>query len=158
MFLPALLMLVSAGLVIFYFQTFSQKLLRRRFTQEFYQGIANANRLEFPSVRKAIEEFGTSLKDPRLVTTLKCEFLALTYLLKNTANVNHGYTYEQRHLILYFQVLYASLITCHWLGWPETSAILNLTTILQYFANVVGERVNSVQFGNLTAPPYLLNS
>jgi len=39
----------------------------------------------------------------------------------------------------------------------ENKAILKLTSVLQYFANVVGQRVNAVKFGNLTAADYLLN-
>jgi len=39
----------------------------------------------------------------------------------------------------------------------ENAAILRLTAVLQYFANVVGQRVNAVKFGNLTAADYLLN-
>jgi hypothetical protein len=38
----------------------------------------------------------------------------------------------------------------------EKPAILKLTAILQYFANVVGQRVNSVRFANLTAADYVL--
>jgi hypothetical protein len=38
-----------------------------------------------------------------------------------------------------------------------TPAVLRLTTILQYFANVVGERVSMIRFGNLSASDYLLN-
>ena len=50
---------------------------------EFFQAIVNVNRLEFPSVRKAIEEFGTPAEYARLTVTLRCDFLGLTYLLKN---------------------------------------------------------------------------
>jgi len=89
--------------------------------------------------------------------TLRCDFLALTYLLKNAANVNQRYTYEERLLIVYFKLVFVSLITRHWLKLRETPAILKLTSILQYFANVVGERVNTARFGNLTASDYLLN-
>jgi hypothetical protein len=117
----------------------------------------NANRLEFPSVRKAIEDFGSPVEYSRLTVTLKCDFLALTYLLKNAANVYQRYSYEERLLILYFKLLYVSLVTRHWLRMHETSAALKLTTILQYFSNVVGERVNTVRFGNLKASDYLLN-
>jgi hypothetical protein len=36
---------------------------------------------------------------------------------------------------------------------------LRLTSVLQYFANVVGQRVDTVRFGNFTAADYLfLNS
>jgi hypothetical protein len=157
MFMATLILILSTGLLFFYLQAVCQKILRRRFTQEFFQSIVNANRLEFPSVRKAIEDFGSPLEYPRLTLTLKCDFLALTYLLKNAANVNQRYSYEERLLILYFKLIFASLVTRHWLKLRETPAALKLTVILEYFANVVGERVNTVRFGNLTASDYLLN-
>jgi hypothetical protein len=150
-------LIVSTGLFFFYFQAVCQKILRRHFSQAFFQSIVNANRLEFPSVRKAIEDFGSPMEYPRLTLTLKCDFLALTYLLKNAANVNQRYSHEERLLILYFKLVFASLVTRHWLKMRETPAVLKLTAILEYFANVVGERVNSVRFGNLTASDYLLN-
>jgi hypothetical protein len=131
--------------------------LRRQFAQEFSKLIVNANRLEFPSVRKSIEDSNSPVEYPRLALTLKCDFLALTYLLKNAANINQRYTYEERLLIVYFKVLFASLVTRRWLKLSESSAVLKLTKILEYFANVVGERVNAVRFGNLTPSDYLLN-
>jgi len=157
MFMAALILILSTGLFFFYLQAVCQKILRRQFTQEFFQSIVNANRLEFPSVRKAIEDFDSPVEYPRLTLTLKCDFLALTYLLKNAANVNQRYSYEERLLIVYFKLVFAALITCHWLKVRETPAVLKLTAILEYFANVVGERVNTVRFGNLTASDYLLN-
>jgi len=87
---------------------------------------------------------------------LKCDFLALTYLLKNAANVNQRYSHEERLLILYFQWQFLSLAVRHLLRVDENKAILKLTSVLQYFANVVGQRVNAAKFGNLTASDYLL--
>jgi hypothetical protein len=157
MFMAALILILSTGLLFFYLQAVCQKILRRQFTQEFFQSIVNANRLEFPSVRTAIEKLGAPMDYPRVAVTLKCDFLALTYLLKNAANVNQRYTYEERLLIIYFKLVFASLVTRHLLKLRETPAALKLTAILEYFANVVGERVNTVRFGNLTASDYLLN-
>jgi hypothetical protein len=157
MFMAALILMVTTGLFFFYLQVICQKFLQRRLTQEFYQVIVNANRFEFPSVRRAMEDVGSPLEYPRLTMTLRCDFLALTYLLKNAVNVYQGYSFEDRLLIIYFKLLYLSLVTRHWLGFNETSAVLKLTTILQYFANVVGERVNAVRFGSLTVSDYLLN-
>lgn len=157
MFLAALILILSTGLFFFYFQAVCQKILRRQFSQEFAQSLINANRLEFPSVRKSIEELDTPTEYPRLALTLKCDFLALTYLLKNAANVNQRYSYEERLLILYFKFVFVSLVARHWLKLREAPAALKLTSILEYFANVVGERVNTVKFGNLTASDYLLN-
>ena len=59
---------------------------------------------------------------PRLTLTLKCDFLALTYLLKNAANVNQRYSYEERLLMVYFKLVFASLVARHWLKLRETSA------------------------------------
>ena len=157
MFMAALILILSTALFFFYLQAVCQKVLRRQFSQEFFQSIVNANRLEFPAVRKAIENLGTPLDYPRVALTLKCDFLALTYLLKNAANVNQRYSHEERLLIVYFKLVFVFLVACHWLKLRETKAALKLTAILEYFANVVGERVNTVRFGNLTASDYLLN-
>lgn len=155
--MAALILMMSTGLFFFYLQGLCQKILRRQFAQEFSQSIVNANRLEFPSIRRAIEDLGSSVEYPRLALTLKCDFLALTYLLKNAANVNQRYSYEERLLILYFKVVFFTMVSRHMLKMKETPAALKLTSILEYFANVVGERVNTVRFGNLTASDYLLN-
>jgi len=153
----ALILILSTAMFFFYFQVTCQKILRRQFDREYFQSIVNANRLEFPSLRKSLEEFGAPLDYPRLRMMLKCDFLALTYLLKNAANVNQRYSNEERLLILYFRWQFLSLAVRRLLKVGEKKAVLRLTSVLQYFANVVGQRVNTVRFGNLTAADYLLN-
>ena len=115
--------------------------------------IANANRLEFSALRKSLEEFGAPVDYSRLRMMLRCDFLALTYLLKNTANVNQRYTYEERLLMLYFKLGLVSLDTRHLLGMREAPAVLKLVTVLKYFANVVGERKNNRRSGGGFLPP-----
>jgi hypothetical protein len=156
MILAALILILSTAMFFFYFQVTCQKILRRQFDREYFQSIVNANRLEFPSLRKSLEEFGAPVDYPRLRMMLKCDFLALTYLLKNAANVNQRYSNEERLLILYFRWQFLSLAVRRLLKVGEKKAILRLTSVLQYFANVVGQRVNTVRFGNLTAADYLL--
>jgi len=155
--LAALILILSTALLFFYLQVICQRILRRRFEQEFFQSIVNANRLEFPSVRRAIEEFDAPVDYARLRMMLRCDFLALAYLLKNAANVRQRYSREERLLIFYFRLTSWSLFGRHLLRLREKPSVLKLTAILQYFANVVGERVNTVRFGNLTAADYLLN-
>ncbi|MGA2476405.1 MAG: hypothetical protein ABSH01_23720 [Terriglobia bacterium] len=157
MILAALILILSTAMFFFYFQVTCQKILRRQFDREYFQSIVNANRLEFPSLRKSLEEFGAPVDYPRLRMMLKCDFLALTYLLKNAANVNQRYSNEERLLILYFRWQFLSLAVRRLLKVGEKKAVLRLTSVLQYFANVVGQRVNTVRFGNLTAADYLLN-
>jgi hypothetical protein len=147
------------AMFFFYFQVTCQKILRRQFDREYFQSIANVIRLEFPSLRKSLEEFGAPVDYSRLRKMLKCDFLALTYLLKNVANVNQRYSNEERLLILYFRWQLLSLAVRHLLKAGEKKAILRLTSVLQHFANVAGQRVNAGKFGNLTAADYLfLNS
>ena len=157
MIVAALILILSTALFFFYFQVTCQKILRRQFDREYFQSIASANRLEFPSLRKSLEEFGAPVDYSRLRMMLKCDFLALTYLLKNAANVNQRYSNDERLLILYFRWQFLSLAVRRLLKVGENKAILKSTSVLQYFANVVGQRVNAVKFGNLTAADYLLN-
>jgi len=157
MILAALILILSTAMFFFYFQVTCQRILRRQFDREYFQSIVDANRLEFPSLRKSLEEFGAPVDYPRLRMMLKCDFLALTYLLKNAANVNQRYSNEERLLILYFRWQFLSLAARRLLKVGEKKAVLKLTLVLQYFANVVGQRVNTVRFGNLTAADYLLN-
>jgi hypothetical protein len=157
MFMASLVLVVSTALFFFYFQVACQRILRRKFDREYFQAIVNANRLEFPVVRKTLEEYEAPLDYARVRMILKCDYLALTYLLKNAANVNQRYSREELLLILYFKAVFFSLVARHWLRLREKPAILRLTTILQFFANVVGQRVSLVRFGNLTASDYLLN-
>ncbi|MGD0014310.1 MAG: hypothetical protein ABSD56_07800, partial [Bryobacteraceae bacterium] len=101
-------------------------------------------------------EFNAPVDYARLRMMLKCDFRALTYLLKNAVNVKQRYSGKERLLMFYFRLVFASLIARHWLQVHEQPAILKLTAILQYFANVVGQRVDSVRFANLTAADYVV--
>ena len=156
MIFAALILILSTAMFFFYFQVTCQKVLRRQFDREYFQSIVNANRLEFPSLRKSLEEFDAPVDYARLRMMLKCDFLALTYLLKNAVNVHQRYSGKERLLMFYFRLVFASLIVRQWLRVREEPAILKLTAILQYFANVVGQRVNTVRYANLTAADYLL--
>jgi hypothetical protein len=154
--MAALILTLSTAFFFFYLQATCQRILRQQFDREYFLAIVNASGLEFPAVRRTLGEFNAPVDYPRLRMMLKCDFLALTYLLKNAVNVHQRYSGKERLLMFYFRLVLASLITRHWLRVGEKPAILKLTAILQYFANVVGQRVNSVRFANLTAADYVL--
>lgn len=151
MFVSALILVLSTALFFFYLQATCQRILRQQFDREYFLSIVKANRLEFPAVRRTLEDFNAPVDYPRLRTILECDFQALTYLLKHAGNVNQRYSLEERLLMVYFRLVFASLIARHWLRVRENPAILKLTAILQYFANMVGQRVNTVCYANLTA-------
>ena len=152
-----MILILSLGLLLFYIQVTCQKILRRKFDQEYAHAIVNANCLEFPAVQKALQEFDTPLDYARLRMTLRCDFLALTYLLKNAGNLNQNYSREERLLILYARAQFFSLFIRHYLRLKEKPAVLKLAAVLEYFANVVGHRVNRVRIGNLAPSDYLLS-
>ena len=103
MILSWLILALSMAMVFFYFQTTCQKILRRQFDREYFRSIANVIRLEFPTLRKSLEEVGAPVDYSRLRKMLKCDFLALTHPLKNAADMNRRYSNEEHLLILYFR-------------------------------------------------------
>jgi hypothetical protein len=157
MIVATVILILSAALFCFYFQITCQKILRRQFDRKYFQSIASANRLEFLSVRERLDGLGKPAARSLLCQALKCDFLALTYLLKNAANVNRRYASEERFLILYFRWQFLSLAMRRLLGMSDDRVILRLTSVLQYFANVVGQRVEAVKFGSLAAAEFPLS-
>lgn len=158
MFLAVIVFIVSTGLFLFFLQATCQRILRRRFDQDYAQAIVNANRLEYPAIEKSLAEFDWSVDYPRLRLTLRCDYLVLAYLLKNAANIHRRYSRDERWLMLYFRATFASLAVRRLLGvGGEKSAALRLTAILQYFANVLGRRVTEIRFGSLAPSEYLMD-
>ncbi len=156
MFVAAVIFALSMAMFLFYLQTICLRILRREFDRDYFLPIVNANRLEFPSVRRAVEEFDIPVDHARFCMMLKCDFLALTYLLKNAGNESHRYGHQDRLLIVYFHLTYFVLRVRHWLRLDEKLPILRLTSILQFFGNIVGLRVSSERFRDISASDYLL--
>jgi hypothetical protein len=143
----------------FYFQATCQRVLRRQFDREYFRSIVKAHRLEFLALRNSLEEVGASFDFARLRVMLKCDFLALTYLLEHAAGAKQHRSNGERLLTLYFHWQLLSLAVRCLLRVGEKRAVLRLTSVLQYFANVVGQRVGTTSFGNSMATDYFfLNS
>ena len=157
MVLAIMILILSSALLGVYLQGACQRILRREFGHEFFHSVVNANRLEFPFVRKALEEFELPVDYERFRMQLKCDFLALTYLLKNAGNARRRFSKEERLLTTYFRAVFLALIISHRLGLNERAIVLKLTSILEYFANVLGERVHTIRFGDMTASDYLMS-
>ncbi len=143
MFLVTLVLILSTALLFFYFQVVCQKILRRPFDQDYFRSVVNAIRLEFPSVRVALETSGAPIEYTQASTKLKCDLLMLDPMLKDAAHSSRQFLREVRLLRLCFRLTSASLVIRHMLGLRETPAFLKLTAILEYFANVVGQQANA---------------
>ncbi len=150
-----LILIISAALFCFYLQVGCQRILRRQFEQEYFKFIVKVNQLGFPQIAGALKQSNLPVEYSRFRTVLLCDFLTLTYMLKHAANLKQRYSTEERLLVLYFRVVLFSLRLRHMLRLEEKSTVAKLTVILKYFANVVGQRVSLVRFGNLSAADYL---
>jgi len=151
MVLSWFILALSMAIFLFFFQTACEKILHRQFEREYFLSIANVIRLEFPSLQRALAEPGATLDYSRLPRMLKCDFNALTYLLKNTAGASQRCSWEERLLMLYFRWQLISLAARRILKVDEKKAALKVASILHYFANLVGQRVNAAGFGGLQA-------
>jgi|SRR6516162_3655758 len=151
-----LILVLSAALFLFYLQAACERILRRRFEGQPSHPVVDANRLEFPFVQKALEEFNVAVDYPRFRMQLKCDYLALTYLLKNSANAHHRLSRHELLLAVYFRSLSGVLATAHLAGLPEKPVLLKMTDVLEYFANTLGERIKRVPFGQLSSSEYLM--
>lgn len=157
MVMPVIVLIFSTALFFFYCQVTIQKILRRAFDHAYFQAVVTANHLAFPALRKAVDGLDPSIDYAHLRLSMKCDFLALTYLLKHSSNLRQGYTREERFLMLYFRLVLLSLPVRHWLRLAEKPAVMALASVLEYFANVVGARANSLRFGELAISSYALS-
>jgi hypothetical protein len=151
-----LVLVLSASLFLFYLQAICERILRRRFEGQPSHPVVDANRLEFPFVQKALEEFDVPVDYPRFRMQLTCDYLALTYLLRNSANAHHQLSRHEVLLAVYFRSLSGVLAVAHVTGLPEKAVLLKMTDVLEYFANILGERIRRVHFGELGASEYLM--
>lgn len=159
MIVAALIFTLSTAMFFFYFQNTCQMALRRQFDREYVESIAGVLRLEFPAVRKSLEDPCASVDYSRLSKALRADLFALTHVLENTSRLGEGPSLEDRLLILYFRCQLISFAVRRFIRVGEKKAILRLTSVLQYFGNLAGKRFAiAVRFGISAASDYLPNS
>jgi hypothetical protein len=135
----SLILMISTGLVLFYLQAVSEKILRREFARPYFKAVVNAHCLEFSKLQTAGDENAPADYD-RLRWSLKCDFITLTDLLKTSPRVGLCSSREERLLMLYSHLGFLSLSLRHMLKLRERPAVLKLASILHYLANVAGQR------------------
>jgi hypothetical protein len=151
MILAALILVISAALFMFFLQAVCERIVRREFKHPYFKLIANTNGLEFPTLRAALEGEDHGVKYEQLRLALVCDYKTLTYLLRKVEVSAPYWSSLEEHLLLsYCRLLFFAMSLRHSLGLEVRPAALKLAKILQYFANVVGHRVEVVRTGNLT--------
>lgn len=151
MFMAVVILVFSTGLFFFYLQTLCQRILRQEFDQPYYQAVLEAARLEFVHLRSRVDENGSVADYAGLRQALRCDFLALAFLMKHF----HGMKVRDRLLLSYARTLFLSLAIRHILKLRLEPAVGGLTAISQYFANVVGQQMQT--FSPACEPVYRLH-
>lgn len=151
MMMSVLVLVMSSALFVFYLQTICEQALRREFSHPYFKAIIQAVRLEYPQLRDSAASNGTvNYAQARLA--LKCDFFTLEYLLKNSGPSQRRSRRGERLLGLYFRFLFFSLPIRHALQLKERETVVRLATVLQYFANSVGEKLSVGSLAAAEAP------
>lgn len=134
------ILMFSTALFIFYVQTLCEKVLRREFSRAYFQDVLNALDLEFPRLQQALAA-GSLMSYSQIRLALQCDYFTLKYLIKNGGPEPRHFSWYERLVIGYFRLLLLLLPVQYAFHFRERQAVLKLTVILRYFANLVGERL-----------------
>ena len=143
-FVSVFILVSSAFALLFWLRSVCRSILAERFEQDYSAEVAEANQLEYLAIRTALGEYPEEIADyGGLLATLERDYEALTYLLRNAATLHVGrYSRTERLLIMDFQLVRLWVRLKRALGLHSwRSGLLEMATILQYFGNVVGQRL-----------------
>ena len=130
--MSAVILLTSSALALFYLQATCEATLRREFDSSRLCGLVNAYRLEFSSVRSELQTIGISIDYGTICEALKCDYLVVTYLLRNSGRSSSPW--RERLLMLYFRAALLLLSTQTVLKFNGKWAVFKLLDILNYLA------------------------
>ncbi len=150
MVVSVVVLAVSSALLLFYIQTFCEKALKREFGRPYFREVVHAVQLEYPLLRDSYANHA-SLDYAQVRLALKCAFFTLQFLLKNSEPARRCLSRGERLLGLYFRFLMFSMPVRHVLNLKERAGVLRMATVLQYFANSVGEKLAVNSFASAPA-------
>lgn len=143
-FVSVFILISSLALLFLWARSVTRSILETPFQQDYSREVAEANRLEFLNVRQALGgELDQSSDFRDALSALERDYEALSYLLRNAATLHVGrYTRAERLLIFDFHLLRVWARFSRLLGFQAwRSSLRRMTTILEYFGNVVGQRL-----------------
>jgi hypothetical protein len=147
------ILILSTALFIFYVQTLCENVLRREFSRAYFQDVIKSIDLEFPRLQQAFSA-NVPVSVSQIQLALKCDYFTLTYLIKNGNPKQRHFSWQERLLISYFRTLLLILPVRYAFHFRERQAVMKLTVILHHFANLVGERVYSINAPGMAPSPH----
>ncbi len=147
MVMPFVVLAVSTALFFFYLQATCEGVLRREFAHPYFLEVIRAIRLEFPLLRQELAE-NVPMNYSEMQLALRCDFVALEYLLKSSDRKRRHLSRPEKLLMVYCRFLLFAMPIRHALNLHEKQAVLKLAAMLQFFANLTGERLSVNPVGN----------
>lgn len=141
MLMSYVVLVVSTALFLFYFQTTCEQVLRREFNHSHLKDVISAVQLEYPRLRAALEN-NAPMDYAEMRLALECDFISLSYLLKSSERSCGRLSVAEKLLKSYFRIQLFSMGLRHALNLRSREAALKSTEILQYFANLTGQRLS----------------
>src|SRR5438477_2217567 len=111
MIISSMILISSLAMFLLYLQSACENILRRELNPVRLRLTVNAWRLEFEFVQKEIEDVEGQVDYRWVRMALKCDYTALTYLLKDAGTAN--YSHRERVLMLYFRALSVMMLVQH---------------------------------------------
>lgn len=152
MTMSLLVLVFSVTLFLFYLQALCERVLRREFSQPYYEDVIRAIQLEYPGLMEGAGP-ASAMEYPNARLALACDFATLEFLLKKADRSGRPLSGRERLLFLYFRFLLFCLPFRHALRLGERKAVWKLAAILQFFTNLVGERMPVSPLGNALSDP-----
>lgn len=141
MLMALVVLVISAGLCMFYLQATCDRVVRREFELDYSRALVKVVQLEFLQVRKTIEQEPQPVDYAGLARSLRADFRALTYLLRQTKSPSRKRSAEQCLLRGYFHYQLCSLRLRSLSNLGARAAGLKLSRIIEYFCKELGERL-----------------
>ena len=145
----ALNILILAGssvLLVFWLHAACQALLDRQAETPLLVELAEVNELNYLTVRRALQANPKMAGEPTAyLAAVERDYEALTYLLRNAATLRVGhFTARERLLLMDFQLLRVWVRFHKFVGLSGWQGrVLEMTHILDYFANTVSQRLEA---------------
>jgi hypothetical protein len=145
MFVSVFILLFSVGALVYWVRSAIVTVLDGERAVSEALCLAEANRLEFPMVRRALQSAANMAEYGRMAASLRFDFQALTYLLRFAATVNVGrYSSEERLLVADFhlmRIVYA--IGGAFSPRVARYALSEMTVVLEHFASHMSSRMST---------------
>ena len=140
-----LIIVVSAGLLVYWFRYTCLLILSSHPARDYATGMAAANSLRFQEVQSDLARGASAESLPELERLLSRDYQLITYLQAHAAGFRvGGVTLEQRMLMLDFQLMRGqSAITRRLAVSRARTSLHEMANILAYFANSMGERLEA---------------